>query len=105
MTAQMQSPRVGQDSGAQNSRPQCKDSTTTLLRPGSLVCLCRSCGAAFRGVREFDRHRDGPWSERRCLTAPRMRERGLQYDARGFWRFPRREYAGPCAGESLRVAS
>lgn len=81
-----------------------KDSNSTLLRPGSLACLCRACGAVFRGVREFDRHRVGPWSERRCVTTPRMGERGLEYDPRGFWRFPKRKYTGPRA-QVIHVAA
>ena len=65
-----------------------------LLRRGTRLSLCRACGVAFRGVREFDVHRTGPSAERRCLTTPEMSERGLTLDPRGFMRLPRREYAG-----------
>lgn len=63
-----------------------------VLRPGSLVCACRACGAVFQSARAFEAHRVGPWSERRCLPTPRMAERGLVLDPRGFWRWPKREY-------------
>lgn len=72
-----------------------------ILRPGSLACLCRACGVYFLSVRAFDQHRVGPWSERRCLTTPRMSERGLVLDPRGFWRRPQREYTGPHAREAV----
>lgn len=63
------------------------------LRPGSSVCMCGACGAYFQSVRAFDRHREGPWDKRRCLTTPRMSQRGLELDPRGFWRFPKRAFA------------
>lgn len=78
-------------------------SATRLLRPGSLVCLCRSCGVALRGVREFDLHRAGLWAERRCLTTPQMAARGLALDPRGFWRLPRREYTGPRVSSNIGI--
>lgn len=74
-----------------------------ILRPGSRSCLCRACGAAFQSVRAFEAHRVGPWDERRCLTTPRMAERGLQLDPRGFWRWPQRAYAR--AGGTTRRAA
>lgn len=40
----------------------------TTLRPGTRLCLCRSCGDRFSGPSVFDLHRTGPWSSRRCLT-------------------------------------
>lgn len=65
-----------------------------LLRQGSQACFCRSCGVAFRSVRAFDVHRYGPAADRRCYTTPRMPERGLVLDARGFWSLPKRAYTG-----------
>lgn len=71
------------------------------LRPGSSVCLCRSCGVYFQSVRAFEAHRVGPWDKRRCLTTPRMAERGLVLDPKGFWRWPKREYSA----QSVAVAA
>ena len=66
-----------------------------LLRPGSQVSLCGGCGLVFGNVRAFDIHRVGDYPQRRCLTNPQLSERGLEYDPRGLWRFPRRTYTGP----------
>ena len=55
------------------------------LRPGSLTCMCRACGAVFKSVRHFDRHREGPVTDRRCLTVARMAGAGFRQDSKGRW--------------------
>lgn len=51
-------------------------------------CRCSACGAAFRRLSGFDKHRVGPWSDRRCLTSAQMLEQGLQQDIHRYWRQP-----------------
>lgn len=65
-----------------------------MLPHGTAKCLCRGCGAYFLTLRAFDVHRLGVRSERFCMDAPRMAERGLFEDSEGYWRFPKREMPG-----------
>jgi hypothetical protein len=59
---------------------------------------CRACGALFRTVRLFERHRVGPPADRRCLDDHCMTSRGWTKDAKGFWRGPERQkHADRCA--------
>ena len=62
----------------------------TRLRHSGRSCLCRACGAYFLGVSAFDKHRDGPWTDRACLTAPQMAERGFKQNPHGYWSPPAR---------------
>ena len=52
------------------------------------MCTCGGCGARFRRLSTFDRHRVGPWADRRCLTAAAMVETGFTLDGNGLWRSP-----------------
>lgn len=45
-------------------------------------CLCSACGRVFSTVANFDRHRKGPMTERRCDGV------GLVLGADGIWREP-----------------
>jgi len=63
-------------------------------------CLCPACGLSFSSVREFDRHRTGPYAKpgithgnRRCLTVAELEARGWHSNNRGFWMQPRLERA------------
>lgn len=63
-------------------------------------CQCMGCGEPFSSVREFDRHRVGPYAElgewahkRRCLTPVEMRMRGWRCNDRGYRMQPRPERA------------
>lgn len=51
-------------------------------------CQCRACGLTFRRVSTFDRHRYGPWEDRRCLTSIELADKGWGQDSGGFWRRP-----------------
>lgn len=57
-------------------------------------CRCGDCGLHFGSTYAFDRHRVGPWEERRCLAAPALSQKGWRQDDRGFWRTPGREAKG-----------
>ena len=52
------------------------------------VCACGGCGARFRRLSTFDRHRAGGWSDRRCLTSVAMLGLGFTQDSNGLWRAP-----------------
>lgn len=86
---------AGLDSGGHEENTLADARPQRNLRPGHSLCLCRACGVFFRSVRAFDRHREGPAAQRRCCATPRMPDKGLHPDPRGFWRLPLREYAGP----------
>lgn len=51
-------------------------------------CTCKACGKRFRRLSGFDRHRIGPYRDRRCLTTPEMLERGFREDYQNYWRAP-----------------
>lgn len=51
-------------------------------------CQCRGCGLLFRRTSSFDRHRYGPYTDRRCYTSKRLSEMGWSQDSRGFWLRP-----------------
>ena len=51
-------------------------------------CQCRGCGLLFRRTSTFDRHRYGPYIDRRCRTGTELAQKGWKQDARGFWRGP-----------------
>lgn len=53
-------------------------------------CQCRACGELFNSTYAFDKHRQGPYTDRRCLSALALAERGFTQDVKGFWRSPRR---------------
>ena len=63
-------------------------------------CRCGACGAHFRAVSTFDRHRVGGWADRRCLNATEMADSGLYLDKMGFWRRVNPHKAGyPVGGD------
>lgn len=48
-------------------------------------CQCRTCGAWFNSTRAFDKHRKGPYGNRRCLSADEMAAIGMALNAGGWW--------------------
>ncbi len=48
-------------------------------------CQCSACGGYFRAVSTFDKHRVGPYLDRKCLTSDEMKSRGWELDESGFW--------------------
>jgi hypothetical protein len=56
-------------------------------------CLCGGCGKRFWRLSTFDRHRVGPFSDRRCLEPAEMQDRGFTQDSKGYWRPPPRKDA------------
>lgn len=47
---------------------------------------CPSCGELFNSNAAFDRHRTGVFGvDRRCMTVPEMRARGMAKNASGWW--------------------
>lgn len=56
-----------------------------MLRPGTNVCQCATCGEYFLSVSGFDRHRVGDPANRRCLSNAEMRQRGMAKDAQNRW--------------------
>ena len=73
-------------------------------------CHCQECGAQFNGsdssgghckggrfggccqsftsLTGFDRHRTGPYTDRRCLTPDELTAKGWTRDEHGAWRTP-----------------
>lgn len=62
------------------------------------LCRCGACGESFGRTSTFDRHRAGPYTDRRCQPTGWMLERGWFKDDRGFWRTARRMLATLPAG-------
>lgn len=48
-------------------------------------CQCARCSCVFRSLSTFDKHRVGPWADRRCLTHQEMQDRGFRQRADGVW--------------------
>lgn len=48
-------------------------------------CKCAACGKHFSRASVFDKHRTGPYSDRRCLTDIEMAGAGMQM-SEGVWR-------------------
>lgn len=48
-------------------------------------CRCGACGEAFNSTYAFDKHRQGPYTDRRCLTPLAMADKGFEKNAAGFW--------------------
>ncbi len=48
-------------------------------------CRCTACGEFFNSTYAFDRHRRGPYTDRRCLTPLAMSGEGFEKNASGFW--------------------
>lgn len=59
-------------------------------REGTGKCRCRACGREFSSLFAFDRHRSGPYADRRCLDETGMAERGLELNPAGRWQRPGR---------------
>jgi len=55
------------------------------LRVGSQVSLCRGCGRTFKSTRQFDLHRTGKGTERRCMTEDELFDGGFRENAEGRW--------------------
>lgn len=53
-------------------------------------CQCMACGELFNSVFAFDRHRQGPYPDRRCLSAASMVDAGFSKNAGGYWITARR---------------
>lgn len=48
-------------------------------------CRCGACSEVFNSTYAFDKHRQGPYADRRCLTPLAMAERGFSKNATGYW--------------------
>ena len=66
------------------------------LPVGSSVCQCGGCGAVFKSVTSFDKHRSGDMDYRRCLTPDEMRAAGMSVNGLGQWIAS--AYGGPARG-------
>ncbi len=85
---------VGVGSGRQSTygRPHGTAVHTMLPVGNSRYCLCRGCAQYFLSVRAFEKHRVGPAEKRACMSTPRLPDAGLELDAQGYWRLPKREF-------------
>ncbi|CAB4121282.1 SprT-like zinc ribbon domain containing protein [uncultured Caudovirales phage] len=48
-------------------------------------CRCGGCGEQFQRLSTFDRHRTGPYIDRRCLTVVEMSAKGWRLNQAGRW--------------------
>lgn len=48
-------------------------------------CRCNACGEYFNTTGVFDRHRQGPYTARRCMSVAEMEAKGYSVSGRGFW--------------------
>lgn len=94
--------------------PYKKGRCTTAPSLNNGRCQCSACGRLLSGVREFDRHRTGPFAKpgewqgaRRCLAPAKLIARGWRTDARGFWMQgrPQRAPAGVGAPRAVPPAT
>jgi hypothetical protein len=46
---------------------------------------CPTCGEYFNSNTAFDKHRSGPFTDRRCISAQEMMDKGMSLNASGFW--------------------
>ena len=53
-------------------------------------CRCMECAELFNSTYAFDRHRRGPYTDRRCLSVAAMSGEGFTKNAAGYWLSPRR---------------
>lgn len=74
------------------SKPCAGTESDPRLPPGTNFYRCGGCGQHFLNVRAFDVHRQGKTVDRSCTARPFMRDAGLERDARGYWRLPKREF-------------
>jgi hypothetical protein len=49
-------------------------------------CQCSACWLYFNSTRAFEKHRHGEYGvDRRCMSEPEMRSKGMEPGARGAW--------------------
>ena len=48
-------------------------------------CRCPTCGIYLNSTAAFDRHRRGPYGNRRCLSPQEMRDIGMAQNSGGWW--------------------
>jgi uncharacterized protein YwgA len=48
-------------------------------------CQCTVCREYFNSTYAFDKHRKGPYTNRRCLTVNQMYNAGMAINRAGFW--------------------
>ena len=53
-------------------------------------CRCTKCGELLNSTYAFDKHRQGPYTDRRCLSTAAMAERRFMQNQDGFWLSPRK---------------
>lgn len=46
---------------------------------------CPTCALYFNSTAAFDKHRTGPFSDRRCLTVDEMAAKGMAKNSAGYW--------------------
>lgn len=56
-------------------------------------CKCGACGRVFSRASVFDKHRAGPYGDRRCMQSTEMIANGLQMVA-GIWKGLRKVVPG-----------
>lgn len=46
---------------------------------------CPTCNEYFNSNTAFDKHSSGPFTNRRCISAQEMRDKGMSLNGSGFW--------------------
>lgn len=58
-------------------------------------CQCAVCLQYFSKTSSFDKHRYGPWEDRKCTHPVAMAINGWKQTSRGFWMPPpNKKYSG-----------
>ena len=73
------------------------------LPPYKKYCLCRKCGEYFTTARNFDHHRTGPMTNRKCTHPSKLTgRRQLVLNPKGYWQAPGTVYLPPHKREKER---
>ena len=46
---------------------------------------CPTCSEYFNSSRSFEKHRIGPFNDRKCMTKDEMTGKGMSKNRKGFW--------------------